>query len=138
LKQFSPCKTQLINHLRLQRSIEMMMSMEKTTKASLFCALLLMAFLIGTEGGRDVPKKDMVYSPQTFWGLGLGWPFLGGWPWNIPLFGSPGALGGVGNAGPPALGPGLGGLIPGIGGGGPKGVGGIPVADINGAEATSP
>jgi hypothetical protein len=76
-----------------------MMSMEKTAKALLFFALLLTTFLIGTEGGRDVPKKDAVYSPQTFLGLGLGWPFLGGCPFS----GFPGGLG-------------LGGLIPGLGG----------------------
>lgn len=116
------------------------MSMEKTTKASLFFVLLLTAFLIGTEGGRDVPKQDKVYYPQNFWGLGMGWPFFGGgWPFWHPFFGFPGGFGGAGK-GLPGSGPGLGGLIPGIGGGGPKGDGGIPKADhINGAqEATSP
>ena len=42
--------------------------MEKTTKAVLDFTLFLMAFLIGAEGGRDVPKKDdQVYEPQTLW-----------------------------------------------------------------------
>jgi hypothetical protein len=124
----------------------------------LFFALLLTTFLIGTEGGRDVPKKDAVYSPQTFLGLGLGWPFLGGCPFS----GFPGGLG-LGGLIPglggliPGLGgriPGLGGLIPGIGGGqpGPKasipGLGGLipgigggqpgPKANINGVESTPP
>lgn len=121
------------------------MSMEKSTKASLFLVLLLAAFLIGTEGGRDVPKKDNVYYPQNFWGLGMGWPFLGGWPFWNHFFGFPGGIGGAAGKGLPGSGPGLGGLIPGlgdilpgIGGPGPKGDGGVPKADINGAKGTSP
>uniref|UniRef100_A0A2N9J4A9 Uncharacterized protein n=1 Tax=Fagus sylvatica TaxID=28930 RepID=A0A2N9J4A9_FAGSY len=88
----------------------------------------LMAFLIGAEGGRDVPKKDhdeVVYEPQHSFGLGFGWPF-GLFPFGKPLLGFPGFGGfpGVGGfpglGGGPSPGPGAG---PGLGPGGGIGAG---------------
>lgn len=78
--------------------------MEKTTKAVLVFTLFLIAFLIGAEGGRDVPKKDdQVYEPQTLWPFCLCPGFKG-----FPGFGS-----GFGSG----SGPGDGHVGSGIGGG---------------------
>lgn len=98
--------------------------MEKTTKALLVFTVFLMAFLIGAEGGKDVPKKDdQLYNSQHFFGglnFGHGWPFpfipgFGG----IPGLGPFGPIGGI-----PGFGPGIGpGVEPGAGSGYGPGVG---------------
>lgn len=71
--------------------------MEKNSiKALLVFAVLLLGFIVGTEGGREMPTNDQVYSPQ-FLGLGgllgglgpLGFPFpFGlGLGLGLPFFG---------------------------------------------------
>lgn len=83
--------------------------MEKITKALLVFTLFVMAIVIGTEGGRDLPKTyDQVYQrSQTVWNyLGFGWPF-GYAPFSRSVFNFPG-YGGFAFGGFPLFGPGPG------------------------------
>ena len=57
---------------------------KKTAKATFLLVLYLMAILL-TEGERDMPAEDQVYSPQSLLGLG-GLPLFG---WSLPLFKPP-------------------------------------------------
>ena len=80
----SPCK-----RVRDRKQV----SMEKKIAKATFLLLFLMAFLL-TEGGRDMPAKDEVYSPQSLLGP-LGLPLFG---WPFPLFKPPwfrGSCGGL-------------------------------------------
>ncbi|XWS31258.1 hypothetical protein CRYUN_Cryun23aG0061900 [Craigia yunnanensis] len=66
---------------------------KKIAKATFLIILFLMPILM-TEGGRAMPTKDEVYSPQSLlglWGLPLlGWPLP---PFKPPWFG--GCCGGL-------------------------------------------
>ncbi|GLT28164.1 hypothetical protein SLA2020_031150 [Shorea laevis] len=57
----------------------------KVTEAILVLLVSLMAAVLGIEGGRELPGKDGIYSPQHLlgWGgpFGLGWPFPFFKPW---------------------------------------------------------
>ncbi|KAK5819291.1 hypothetical protein V6Z11_A07G183700 [Gossypium hirsutum] len=58
-----------------QRSPGIVSNMGKMAKAT---TLLFLMAIILTEGARDMPLKDQVYSPQGLLGL-----------WGLPLFGLP-------------------------------------------------
>ncbi|PON59384.1 hypothetical protein TorRG33x02_288680 [Trema orientale] len=74
--------------------------MERSAKALLTLTVLLMAFMVRIEGGRDVPMKDEADADGPQHTLVLGG--LGGFPWGVfPWLG---------------LGLGLGNLVPWLGG----------------------
>ncbi|GKV33941.1 hypothetical protein SLEP1_g42377 [Rubroshorea leprosula] len=55
----------------------------KVTEAILVLLVSLMVAVLGIEGGRKLPRKDGIYSPQHL--LGLGGPFGLGWPFPLPF-----------------------------------------------------
>lgn len=72
-------------------------------KGFLTLTLLLGAFLVSTEGGREIPKEhgEEVYNPQNLLGLGG----LGGLGWGLGLgLGLPFGLGGLPFLGLPGFG----------------------------------
>jgi hypothetical protein len=71
-----------------QREKMKIVTMEKTY--ALLMVTLLVAFLVGSEAGRELKPKEEVYNPKTLgffpfggWGLGHGFgPFWGGGPFG--------------------------------------------------------